>query len=69
MTLSGEVCIANIGAGGIARRRRRGWTRLAVAAVAAGTLFALRVAPAWHFAVFPIYGLGLLSLLQARERT
>ena len=69
MTANGAVCIPNIGAAGIARRRRRGWTWVAGAAVAGVGLLALQWAPAWHFVLLPIYGRGLLGILQARERT
>ena len=69
MTADGAVCIPNIGAAGIARRRRKGWVRLVVAMLASITLVALGVAPGWHFGLFLPYGAGLLGVLQAREQT
>lgn len=69
MTAEGAVCIPNIGAAGIARRRRSGWIRLG-AGVAASLLFlALGAAPVWHLALVFVYGLGLLGVLQARAKT
>ena len=69
MTADGSVCVPNIGAAGIARRRRNGRIWLAVAAVASVTLLVLRLAPAWHVGLLLLDGRGLLGLLQARERT
>ena len=69
MTGVGEVCMANIGAHGIARRRRRGWAWVAGALVASLGLIVGGAAPPWHLLLVIVYGRGLLGLLQAREKT
>ena len=69
MTTDGAVCIPNIGAAGIKRRRRIGQLWLAGAVAVSVTLLAMRGAPAWHLGLLLLYGRGLLGVLQARERT
>ncbi len=61
--------LANIGPGGVRRRRIVGL--LALAAALGGTIVLARgrVSPAWVLALWPLFWLAALGLIQARERT
>ncbi len=69
MPVTGEVCIANIGARGERRRRRNGhlWFVLGLAGSAA--LLLVRARPAFQALLFAPFVLATIGWFQAREHT
>ena len=61
--------IPNIGPRGIRTRRRLGVTALATGAALGALLVVTGAARPWRLAVFPVFWLGALGWLQARQKT
>ena len=67
--MTGEVCVANIGARGERRRRRTGYVWLALGLAGGVALVLLRAGPALQLLLFAPFLLAALGWFQAREHT
>ena len=64
-----DLSCANIGPLQIQRRLRSGIFALTLSAFLIGLLLFLQVSPWWRLGILPLCWIGLLGLLQAREKT
>jgi hypothetical protein len=67
--ITGEVCVANIGARGERRRRRNGIVWFALGLAGGGALAVLHAGPALQLTLFAPFALAALSWFEAREHT